>query len=187
MSAQRHPGRHGGLRIYQLVCDCNAQAAPRRCCAFTSPLGCRSTAFTRACRYTNEYPTGRYLRDAKLYEIGAGTSGEFPGSVRFLLLPTGQFTDAAMESCWWQLRGDVPPSSPCPPPLQRSAAFSLAGSCSSRRPDARALEGTRAAPGGCMPSAGGGSSRWWLGWKGTSRGLPLQQRRRRQLFYPRKL
>lgn len=28
------------------------------------------------CSYTNEYPTGRYLRDAKLYEIGAGTSGE---------------------------------------------------------------------------------------------------------------
>lgn len=25
-------------------------------------------------RYTNEYPTGRLLRDAKLYEIGAGTS-----------------------------------------------------------------------------------------------------------------
>ena len=24
--------------------------------------------------YTNEYPTGRLLRDAKLYEIGAGTS-----------------------------------------------------------------------------------------------------------------
>jgi len=24
--------------------------------------------------YTNEYPTGRILRDAKLYEIGAGTS-----------------------------------------------------------------------------------------------------------------
>ena len=24
--------------------------------------------------YTNEYPTGRFLRDAKLYEIGAGTS-----------------------------------------------------------------------------------------------------------------
>jgi isovaleryl-CoA dehydrogenase len=24
--------------------------------------------------YVNEYPTGRYLRDAKLYEIGAGTS-----------------------------------------------------------------------------------------------------------------
>lgn len=28
------------------------------------------------CSYVNEYPTGRYLRDAKLYEIGAGTSGE---------------------------------------------------------------------------------------------------------------
>jgi alkylation response protein AidB-like acyl-CoA dehydrogenase len=27
-------------------------------------------------RYINEYPTGRLLRDAKLYEIGAGTSGE---------------------------------------------------------------------------------------------------------------
>ena len=25
--------------------------------------------------YINEYPTGRFLRDAKLYEIGAGTSG----------------------------------------------------------------------------------------------------------------
>lgn len=24
--------------------------------------------------YVNEYPTGRLLRDAKLYEIGAGTS-----------------------------------------------------------------------------------------------------------------
>lgn len=24
--------------------------------------------------YVNEYPTGRFLRDAKLYEIGAGTS-----------------------------------------------------------------------------------------------------------------
>ena len=27
-----------------------------------------------ACSYINEYPTGRLLRDAKLYEIGAGTS-----------------------------------------------------------------------------------------------------------------
>ena len=26
------------------------------------------------CRYINDYPTGRILRDAKLYEIGAGTS-----------------------------------------------------------------------------------------------------------------
>ena len=24
--------------------------------------------------YINDYPTGRYLRDAKLHEIGAGTS-----------------------------------------------------------------------------------------------------------------
>ncbi len=26
------------------------------------------------CRYINEYDTGRILRDAKLFEIGAGTS-----------------------------------------------------------------------------------------------------------------
>ena len=24
--------------------------------------------------YINDYPTGRFMRDAKLYEIGAGTS-----------------------------------------------------------------------------------------------------------------
>lgn len=114
--------------------------------------------------YTNEYPTGRYLRDAKLYEIGAGTSGESPGSLLFLLLPTGQFTDAAMESCWWQLRGDVAPSSPCSPPLQRSGGSSLAGSCSSRHPEGRVRSRARVLhPAGCMPSAEGGSSRWWLG------------------------
>ena len=32
------------------------------------------------CRYINEYPTGRLLRDAKLYELGAGTSGGLHGS-----------------------------------------------------------------------------------------------------------
>ena len=37
--------------------------------------------------YINEYPTGRLLRDAKLYEIGAGTSedpphADRPGAVR---------------------------------------------------------------------------------------------------------
>ena len=31
-------------------------------------------------RYINDYPTGRLLRDAKLYEIGAGTSGGLHGS-----------------------------------------------------------------------------------------------------------
>ena len=30
--------------------------------------------FTGGNGYINDYPTGRLLRDAKLYEIGAGTS-----------------------------------------------------------------------------------------------------------------
>lgn len=34
----------------------------------------------------NEYPTGRYLRDAKLYEIGAGTSGEASSPAHVCLL-----------------------------------------------------------------------------------------------------
>jgi isovaleryl-CoA dehydrogenase len=32
--------------------------------------------------YINDYPTGRLLRDAKLYEIGAGTSGSPPHADR---------------------------------------------------------------------------------------------------------
>jgi isovaleryl-CoA dehydrogenase len=40
--------------------------------------------------YTNEYPTGRLLRDAKLYEIGAGTS-----EIRRMLIGRELFTDTA--------------------------------------------------------------------------------------------
>ena len=40
--------------------------------------------------YTNEYPTGRLLRDAKLYEIGAGTS-----EVRRMLIGRELFTQTA--------------------------------------------------------------------------------------------
>lgn len=40
--------------------------------------------------YTNEYPTGRLLRDAKLYEIGAGTS-----EVRRMLIGREIFTETA--------------------------------------------------------------------------------------------
>ena len=40
--------------------------------------------------YTNEYPTGRLLRDAKLYEIGAGTS-----EVRRLLIGREFFNESA--------------------------------------------------------------------------------------------
>jgi len=38
--------------------------------------------------YINEYPTGRFLRDAKLYEIGAGTS-----EVRRMLIGRELFTE----------------------------------------------------------------------------------------------
>ncbi|MDH3234398.1 MAG: acyl-CoA dehydrogenase family protein, partial [Alphaproteobacteria bacterium] len=40
--------------------------------------------------YINEYPTGRLLRDAKLYEIGAGTS-----EVRRMLIGRELFEETA--------------------------------------------------------------------------------------------
>ena len=40
--------------------------------------------------YINEYPTGRLLRDAKLYEIGAGTS-----EIRRMLIGRELFKDHA--------------------------------------------------------------------------------------------
>src|SRR3569832_1456487 len=40
--------------------------------------------------YTNEYPTGRLLRDAKLYEIGAGTS-----EIRRMLIGRELFAETA--------------------------------------------------------------------------------------------
>ena len=40
--------------------------------------------------YINEYPTGRFLRDAKLYEIGAGTS-----EIRRMLIGRELFENSA--------------------------------------------------------------------------------------------
>ncbi len=40
--------------------------------------------------YINEYPTGRFLRDAKLYEIGAGTS-----EIRRMLIGRELFSNSA--------------------------------------------------------------------------------------------
>ena len=40
--------------------------------------------------YINEYPTGRFLRDAKLYEIGAGTS-----EIRRMLIGRELFANSA--------------------------------------------------------------------------------------------
>lgn len=54
------------------------------------------------CSYVNEYPTGRYLRDAKLYEIGAGTSGEASSpaclpALAWVRLPAGGGAHIAFE------------------------------------------------------------------------------------------
>ena len=40
--------------------------------------------------YTNDYPAGRLLRDAKLYEIGAGTS-----EIRRMLIGRELFAETA--------------------------------------------------------------------------------------------
>ena len=40
--------------------------------------------------YINEFPAGRYLRDAKLYEIGAGTS-----EIRRMLIGRELFNETA--------------------------------------------------------------------------------------------
>jgi isovaleryl-CoA dehydrogenase len=40
--------------------------------------------------YVNDYPTGRLLRDAKLYEIGAGTS-----EIRRMLIGRELFNEAS--------------------------------------------------------------------------------------------
>ena len=40
--------------------------------------------------YINDYPTGRFLRDAKLYEIGAGTS-----EIRRMLIGRELFQETA--------------------------------------------------------------------------------------------
>ena len=40
--------------------------------------------------YINDYPTGRLLRDAKLYEIGAGTS-----EIRRMLIGRELFAESA--------------------------------------------------------------------------------------------
>lgn len=49
---------------------CFAHAHHFSCCSFFSA----QTLATGGNGYINDFPMGRFLRDAKLYEIGAGTS-----------------------------------------------------------------------------------------------------------------
>jgi len=71
-----------GSLVYAVAKQCDeGKADQRACCA--SILYAAESATEVALQaiqalggngYINEYPTGRLLRDAKLYEIGAGTS-----------------------------------------------------------------------------------------------------------------
>lgn len=66
------------------------------------------------CSYINEYPTGRLLRDAKLYEIGAGTSGEAASNgcpARWALQWEGDLSGCS-PSPWVHLLSPAPKCSP---------------------------------------------------------------------------
>ncbi|CAL7942912.1 unnamed protein product [Xylocopa violacea] len=68
--------------LYSVARACDAGHVNRKDCAavILYTAECATNAALNALQilggngYTNDYPTGRFLRDAKLYEIGAGTS-----------------------------------------------------------------------------------------------------------------
>lgn len=53
------------------VQDCASECNPANSVSLVDSL---LRLFTGGNGYINDYPMGRFLRDAKLYEIGAGTS-----------------------------------------------------------------------------------------------------------------
>lgn len=84
--------------VHKVAADADAGHADRKDCAAVI-LYCAEAA-TRLTLdaiqilggngYINEYPTGRLLRDAKLYEIGAGTS-----EIRRMLIGRELFKESA--------------------------------------------------------------------------------------------
>ena len=68
--------------LYSVASECDAGNVSRKDCAgvilYCAERATRVALDAIQCLggngYINEYPTGRILRDAKLYEIGAGTS-----------------------------------------------------------------------------------------------------------------
>ncbi|KAL4189208.1 hypothetical protein AMTRI_Chr08g164360 [Amborella trichopoda] len=68
--------------VYSIARDCDSGRIDRKDCAgvilFAAENATQIALQAIQCLggngYVNEYPTGRYLRDAKLFEIGAGTS-----------------------------------------------------------------------------------------------------------------
>ena len=62
------------------------------CCRERHPVALDAIQLLGGNGYVNEYPTGRFLRDAKLYEIGAGTS-----EIRRMLIGRELFNKTADE------------------------------------------------------------------------------------------
>lgn len=84
--------------VYQAARDADAGRANRKDCAAVilyaaenaTRMALDAIQILGGNGYVNEYPTGRYLRDAKLYEIGAGTS-----EIRRILIGRELFKEAA--------------------------------------------------------------------------------------------
>jgi len=84
--------------LYTVAAACDRGESSRKDCAalilFTSEQATQMTLQAIQSMggngYTNDYPAGRLLRDAKLYEIGAGTS-----EVRRILVGRELFRESA--------------------------------------------------------------------------------------------
>ena len=84
--------------LYTVAAACDRGESSRKDCAalilFTSEHATQMALQAIQCLggngYTNEYPAGRFLRDAKLYEIGAGTS-----EIRRILIGRELFRESA--------------------------------------------------------------------------------------------
>ena len=73
------------VRVHTQTVRARARSGPQH--APTPPVGAQVLGGNG---YTNDYPTGRLLRDAKLYEIGAGTS-----EIRRMLIGRELYNEAA--------------------------------------------------------------------------------------------
>ena len=84
--------------LYMVAAACDRGETSRKDCAalilFTSEQATQMALQTIQAMggngYTNEFPAGRLLRDAKLYEIGAGTS-----EIRRILVGRELFRESA--------------------------------------------------------------------------------------------
>jgi isovaleryl-CoA dehydrogenase len=84
--------------LYQVARNCDAGHSSRKdaagailyCAENATQMALDSIQCLGGNGYINEYPTGRLLRDAKLYEIGAGTS-----EIRRMLIGRELFNETA--------------------------------------------------------------------------------------------